>query len=130
MQKSVFLEYPIYTIDVKKDEIKGAKIDDIVSGLQAKVQSHPIATLINIFDHFDHLKNIGGKKADEIKGAKSVIFCFGANIPNTQIIAARPRSIGVVELESSFVVEFMQAPNEELQALMQEWVKITIKDLS
>ena len=55
--------------------------------------------------------------------AKNIIFCFGQAIPNTKILAARPRSIGVAELENSFVIEFLEAPKEQLHETMELWAK-------
>jgi hypothetical protein len=38
-------------------------------------------------------------------------------------MAVRPRSIGVCELEDSFVVNFMEAPNDTANKTMEELVK-------
>jgi hypothetical protein len=39
------------------------------------------------------------------------------------MVAVRPRSIAVCELENSFVVEFLEVPKEELHSLMESWAK-------
>ncbi len=39
------------------------------------------------------------------------------------ILAARPRSIGVCELENSFFIEFLEAPMEQLNAVMEDWAR-------
>ena len=55
--------------------------------------------------------------------AQNVVFCFGQAIPNTKILAVRPRSIGICEFEDKIVIDFMEAPKEELHAVMQNWAK-------
>jgi hypothetical protein len=49
--------------------------------------------------------------------AKNLIFCFGKQIPKTQILAVRPRSISVSELNETFCIDFLEVPNAELHAL-------------
>ncbi len=58
-----------------------------------------------------------------LKNAQNIIFCFGPAIPNTKILAARPRSIGICEFDDHFIIEFIEAPKEELHALMESWAK-------
>lgn len=55
--------------------------------------------------------------------AQNVVFCFGPAIPNTKIVAVRPRSVAICELENAFVIEFIEAPKEEMHALMETWAK-------
>ena len=124
MKKTIFMDkYPVYTLEILKDETTLKNIDEILAYYQAKVEAHPIATFISLFDHYSHTKKLGGEINPEILDAKNIVFCFGAAIPNTKILAARPRSIGVAELEKSFVVEFIEAPNEKLHDVMEMWSK-------
>jgi hypothetical protein len=124
MKKTVFKEkYPVVTFNVKKSETGLKSIDDILNYYKNKIDAHPISTFISIFDHYSHTKALNGEISPDILDAKNIVFCFGAALPSTKILAVRPRSIGIAELEDSFVIEFMEAPNEKLQATMQEWTK-------
>jgi len=59
----------------------------------------------------------------DIKDAKNIIFCFGAEIPSPQVSAVRPRSIGVCEMDDKFTIDFMEAPNDKANKFMETWVK-------
>ena len=59
----------------------------------------------------------------KIMCGQNLIFCFGPAIPNTKILAVRPRSIGIAELEDKFVIEFIEAPKEQIHQIMEEWTK-------
>jgi len=58
-----------------------------------------------------------------IKNAKNIIFCFGKDINDPGVLALRPRSIGVVELEKSFIITFLEAPNPMANSTMESWAK-------
>ena len=124
MQKTIFMEkYPVYTLQIEKTETTYQNVDEIINYFKEKINNHKIARFIAIFNHYEHTKSLGGDINPEIKDAKNIIFCFGPAIPNTKILAARPRSIGICELEDAFVVEFIEAPKEELNDLMETWAK-------
>jgi hypothetical protein len=124
MKKSIILDkYHINSLEISKDEISFKNIDDFVNYFKEKIEKHPIAQLISVFDHHSHTKSIEGEINEEIKDAKNVIFCFGSKIPNTKILAARPRVIAIAELDEAFVVEFMDAPNEKMHCVMEDWCK-------
>jgi hypothetical protein len=124
MKKSVFLEkYPVYTLELLKDEIEQKSLNDIIDYYKAKIENHPIAKFIATFDHYTHTKSIDGEINSEILDAQNIVFCFGPAIPNTKILAARPRSIGVAELKDRFVIEFLEAPKEQIHEIMEEWSK-------
>ena len=116
-------KYPIFTLEIQKNETTLKNTDEILAYFKAKVDAHPIATFIALFDHYSHTQALEGEINPEIKDAKNIVFCFGAAIPNTKILAARPRSIGIAELEDSFVIEFIEAPNEKLHDVMEMWTK-------
>ena len=59
----------------------------------------------------------------ELKDAKNLIFCFGKQLPSSKMLAVRPRSIGVSELQNSFSIDMLQVPNEELHKLTESWIK-------
>ncbi|MEA3228982.1 MAG: hypothetical protein U9P38_07915 [Campylobacterota bacterium] len=124
MTKSIVMDkYPVHTLEIQKTETTFKNIADFLSYYKEKIENHPIATFIALFDHYTHTKSIDGEINPDIKDAQNIVFCFGAMIPNTKILAARPRSIAIAELENSFIVEFMEAPNEKLQVVMEEWTK-------
>jgi len=124
MKKTVFMDkYPVYTLEIQKDETSLKNIDEILAYFKEKVDSHNIAVFISIFDHYSHTTALGGEINPDIKDAKNIVFCFGAAIPNTKILAARPRSIAIAELENSFMIEFIEAPNEKLHEVMENWTK-------
>jgi hypothetical protein len=124
MKKTIFMDkYPVYTLELLKSEVKQKNVPEIIEYFKQKIDSHKIAKFIAIFDHYSHTKELGGDIIDEIKDAQNIIFCFGAAIPTTKILAARPRSIGVCELENKFIIEFIEAPKEELHEVMENWSK-------
>ena len=124
MKKTIFIEkYPIYTLTLPKNEVEYINVSQIINYFKAKIDAHPIAKFIAIFDHYSHTQSLNGIIMEGLKDAQNIIFCFGSAIPNTKIVALRPRSIGVCELEDTFVIEFMEAPKEEMQALMESWTK-------
>ena len=124
MKKTVFMDkYPVYTLSLKKSEVKYTHVSEIVDYFKAKIEAHPVAKFIAIFDHYTHTKSMNGEMMEGLMDAQNVIFCFGQAIPNTKILAVRPRSIGICELEDSFIIEFIEAPKEEMHALMETWAK-------
>lgn len=127
MKKTVYMDkYPVFTLSVQKSEISYTNVAEIIAYFKAKIEAHPVAKFIAVFDHYAHTKGLGGEIMEGLKEAQNIIFCFGPAIPNTKILAVRPRSIAVCELEDSFVIEFMEAPKEEMHALMETWAKALV----
>jgi len=116
-------KYPVYTLRLEKKEVTYKNVPEIVAYFKQKIENHKIAKFIAVFDHYTHTAALNGPILEGLKDAQNVIFCFGAAIPNTKILAARPRSIGICEFDDYFVVEFIEAPKEELHALMETWSK-------
>ncbi len=125
MKKTLFMEkYPVFSLEISKDETTFTSVDRIIGYLKDLIDTHPIATYIAIFDHYEHTSSMpDGVINPEIKDAKNLIFCFGKQIPTTKVLAVRPRSIGVSELENSFMIDFLEVPNEQLHELTQSWAK-------
>ena len=122
MTKTTFMDkYPLNTLEISKTETTLTSIDEIISHFKTKIEAHPIATYIAIFDHYSHTEALKGAINPDIKDAKNLVFCFGAALPNTKMLAVRPRSIGIAEMEDKFVIEFMDAPKEPLNEVMQKW---------
>ncbi len=117
-------KYPLFTLELQKTECKYDMLDEIILDLKAKVDEHPVAVYIATFDHYAHTLSLPDHVIDEhIKGAKNLIFCFGKQLPKPEVVGVRPRSIGVCEYEERFVISFLEAPNQEAHATMEQWVK-------
>jgi hypothetical protein len=125
MKQTIFKDkYPVWTLELDKNEVELKDINSIVEYFKEKIINHPIAKFIAIFDHMDHTKSLKDAQINpEIKDIKNVIFCFGKEIPNTKVAAVRPRSIAICELEDKWVIEFLEAPNETLHNVMEQWSK-------
>ena len=124
MKKTQFMDkYPVHSLELQKSNIKQTNIVEIIEYFKAKIQAHPIAKFIAVFDHYSHTKELNGEINPSIIDAQNLIFCFGPAILNTKILAVRPRSIGIAELEDKFVIEFIEAPKEQMQQTMEEWTK-------
>ncbi len=124
MKKSIFMDkYPVYSVEFAKSEMGVATAKEVIAYFKEKIQNHPIAQFIAVFDHYTHTKNLGGAIMEGLVDAQNIIFCFGQAIPNTKIFAARPRSIGICEFEDKIVIDFMEPPREELNKVMEEWTK-------
>lgn len=117
-------KYPVFTFEVKKSETSYQNVDEILAYLKSQIEVHPIATYIGEFDHYSHTKSLPeGQIAPQIKDAKNIICCFGKALPKAEVLAVRPRSIGVAEMEESFVISFLEAPNPDANSAMEKWVK-------
>jgi hypothetical protein len=58
MKKSIFMDkYPIYSLELNKDEISQKSIQDIINYFLDKIEKHPIATNIAVFNHYELQKN-------------------------------------------------------------------------
>jgi hypothetical protein len=123
-QITVMEKYPVYTIRIDKGETRYQNVDEILDYLKAQVATHPIATYIGQFDHYGHTASLeSGEISEDIKDAKNLICCFGKVLPKPEVLAVRPRSIGVAEIKDAFVVSFLEAPNPDANAAMEQWVK-------
>lgn len=124
MKKTIFMDkYPVYSLELLKSEMKLQNTQEVLQYFKEKIQTHPIAKYIAIFDHYTHTKSLNGVIMEGIVDAQNILFCFGPAIPNTKILAARPRSIGICEFEDKFVIDFLEVPKEELNDLIEAWVK-------
>lgn len=125
MQKIVFKEkYPVYRTTVAKSGCRFRDIDEIAEYLKDKIEKHPVAVYIALFDHYEHTKSLTeGEVSADIVGAKDVVFCFGKELKVPEVLAVRPRSIGICERGDSFVISFMEAPNPQANEAMIEWVE-------
>lgn len=124
MKQKIFKEkYPIYELRFTKEEAKFNSVADMLDFLKQQIDEHAKATYIAKFDHFSHTKSINGEIGEGIEDAQNIILCFGMQLPSADPVAVRPRSIGVTDLGSEFVVNFMEAPNPIANETMEAWVK-------
>lgn len=123
MRQVIFQEkYPIYTLEIDKQETSYGSVDDILAFFRSKIEAHPVVSYIGIFDHYSHTKSLkDGVVSDRILDAKNILFCFGKELPDPSVLSVRPRSIGIAELEHSFVVTFLEAPNPMANEAMEGW---------
>ena len=123
-QITVMEKYPVFTLEIAKNETTYKTIDEIFVYLKNQISAHPIATYIGEFDHYTHTSNLEvGVISEDIKDAKNIICCFGKMLPKPEMLAVRPRAIGVALMAESFVVSFLEAPNPEANAAMESWAK-------
>jgi len=116
--------YPVQAMVLNKEEARFANTDEIVTYIEEKIATHPVAAYISTFDHYTHTKNLPEHEMDEkIIDVKIVVFCFGKELPIPQIAAVRPRSIAIVEEADKFTITFMDAPNPQAHEAMGNWVK-------
>ena len=123
-QITVMEKYPVFTIEINKNETSYKSVDEILAYFKSQIEAHPIATYIGEFDHYSHTKSLEvGEISDDIKDAKNLICCFGKMLPKPEVLAVRPRAIGVAEMADSFVISFLEAPNPDANAAMESWAK-------
>jgi len=125
MQQALLMEkYPVFYMELGKDETTFSSVDEIIAYFKENIDAHPIASYIAIFDHYTHTKNLpDGKIAPHIHDAKNIVFCFGIALPDTKVMAVRPRSIGVCETDNGFDINFMEAPMPLANTAMEKWAK-------
>jgi hypothetical protein len=114
-------KYPITVVEIAKSETTYRTAQDIAAYLQQCIASIERVSYIGQFDHLAHTRAIGGDVAPDIEAAINVLFCFGHALPNPQVMAVRPRSIGIADLGNRFVISFMDAPMKPANDAMQAW---------
>ena len=125
MKQKIFKDkYHIFEIEYKKSELNFKNIDEIILALKSKIDEHPVLAFIAIFDQYKHTSSLKDSEINpKIKAAKNIVFCFGKELPTPEVLAVRPRSIGVCETQDSFILNFLEAPNEMANKTMEEFVK-------
>ncbi|BAF69166.1 DUF6858 family protein [Nitratiruptor sp. SB155-2] len=123
-QMTLMEKYPLFVLELNKEETGKKSVDEIITYLKEKIESHPVATYIATFDHYAHTKSLTeGEVSPDIQAAKNIVFCFGKELPKPEVMGVRPRSIGVADLGEKFVISFLEAPNPVANNAMEEWVK-------
>jgi hypothetical protein len=124
MKQSLLMErYPVFDMTIAKTETTYASVDEILAALKEKIDAHPKVAYIATFDHYAHTQSIDGDIAGSIRDAKNIVFCFGMKLPNPHVLAVRPRSIGVADMQDHFHITFMEPPMEIATTAMESWCK-------
>lgn len=125
MQSKLLLEkYPIQTLNIPFDRCAFESVDAIIEHLRGCIEADPIAGYIALFDHYAHTASRDNNEiAPEIKEAKNIIFCFGQKLPSAEMLAVRPRSIGVARTDEGFTCSFMEAPMAPMNDKMVQWIE-------
>jgi hypothetical protein len=116
-------KYPIFVAEISKDETAYRTVDALIDYYRAKIAENPKVQFIGVFDHFAHTTKIGGPIMEGMTAAVDIIFCFGFAIPNPQMLAVRPRSIGIADMGDKFVISFMEAPMQPANEAMEAWTR-------
>jgi hypothetical protein len=129
MKQSLLQEkYPVYTLELKKNETEYRSTDEIMDYLKTNIENHKVTCYIGEFDHYAHTTSLEeGSIQEGIIAAKNIVFCFGIALPKPEMLAVRPRSIGVAEYADRFVISFLEAPMSMANETMEKWVKATVK---
>jgi hypothetical protein len=123
-QKIIMEKYPVFELEIPFNETKFKSVDAIMEYFKTNIEEHPIAKFIAIFDHYSHTKAIEESVLNEdITDAKNIIFCFGKEFKTPEVLAIRPRSIGVTKMQDKFIITFLEAPNDVVNETMERWAK-------
>lgn len=122
MKQSILMEkYPVFDLVLPKSDTSCGSVDEIIAALKKHIDADKRVCFISIFDHYSHTKSTTGEIAPEIKDAKNIIFCFGMKLPNPNVLAVRPRSIGVTDMGDHFHIAFMEPPMPIATQAMVSW---------
>ncbi len=114
-------KYPIFVAEISKTETTFKTVDALALYYQGKIAENQKVHFIGVFDHYAHTRKIGGDIVAGLTAAVDVIFCFGFAIPNPQMLAVRPRSIGIADMGDKFVISFLEAPMQPANQAMEAW---------
>jgi hypothetical protein len=114
-------KYPIFVAEISKSETNYPSVEALVDYYKGKIAENPKVQFIAVFDHYAHTRKIEGPIVEGMSAAVDVIFCFGFAIPTPQMLAVRPRSIGIADMGDKFVISFMEAPMQPANQAMEAW---------
>ena len=120
--KLAFGKFPIFERRVLKSETSHKNAKEIIAFLKEQMAKNPVVIVIGEFDHAAHTAKVG-QMNPLMRDVQQVIFCFGPAIPNDDIVAVRPRAIGVIEYDDYFIVNFGEAPAAMPNDAMKSWVE-------
>lgn len=124
--KQILLQekFPVFKLEVNKSETEFKSAQELINYFKRLIDDHDVTRFIGEFDHYSHTKGLPGGQVDEsIIDARNIVFCFGTQLPKAEILALRPRSIGIAETLDQFIVSFMEAPMALANDTMEAWVK-------
>jgi hypothetical protein len=125
----IHARYPVFILDIARPQTACRDVADIVAHFRRLIERHPCARFLGVFDHMSHTRALpDGEIAEGILDAQNVVFCFGMSIPNPEILALRPRSIGIAELADRFVVSFLETPMPLANSAMETWAQSLLAD--
>jgi hypothetical protein len=117
-------EYPVYCLELGHGETGFGSVQEILDYFRQCIEAHPYARFIAEVDHYAHTRSLPEGRIDRsIRAAKNIVFCFGITLPHPQVLAARPRSIGVAETDEGFFVSFLEAPMPVANTAMEDWAR-------
>jgi hypothetical protein len=114
-------KYPIFVAEIGKNETTYRSVDELAAYYQARIAENPKVQFIGVFDHYAHTRKIEGPIVEGMTAAVDIIFCFGFAIPTPQMLAVRPRSIGIADMGDKFVISFLEAPMQPANQAMEAW---------
>ncbi len=114
-------KYPIFVAEIGKNETTYRSVDELVAYYQARIAENPKVQFIGVFDHYAHTRKSEGPIVEGMTAAVDIIFCFGFAIPTPQMLAVRPRSIGIADMGDKFVISFLEAPMQPANQAMEAW---------
>ena len=114
-------KYPVFVAEIAKTETTYNTVDELIAYYKDKIAGNPKVQFIGVFDHYAHTSKIGGPIVEGMKAAVDIIFCFGFAIPTPQMLAVRPRSIGIADMGDKYVISFMEAPMQPANEAMEAW---------
>jgi len=115
--------YPILSEEIAKSDTPLRNVDEILARLRDRVTGDRGTEYLGIFDHYGHSVRLGGRIHPEVQDAKEIMFCFGPALPDVELLALRPRAIGVADLGNRFVISFLEAPSEETNQSLARWIE-------
>ena len=120
---------PVFVEEISKSETTLTSVDEIVGYIKQKIDEDPNIVYIAEFDHFSYTDSLPhGEIAPGIIAAKNILFCFGPKIPSPYMMALKPRSLGISEVNGTFVITFLEAPLPIANKTMIEWAE-SIKNI-
>lgn len=115
--------YPVFVLELTRNETDFDSLDAIIDYLTKQIEDAEMGRVIGVFDHYRHTRRLRLGQIDaDILAAKNILFCFGLSLPEPSALALRPRSLGVAETSTGFVISFLEAPMPVVNQAMENWV--------